>query len=90
MKIKPILTEKSLKQAKEGLYSFWFLPSSTKSQIKTAISEAFNVKVGGVRTLNYKKEVKKSWRGKNSVKQARKKVLVTLKEGKIDLFEGGK
>ena len=33
MKIKPIFTEKSMREAKNGKFSFWVLPSLTKNQI---------------------------------------------------------
>lgn len=87
MNVKPILTEKSLTQAKNGVYSFWVSPALTKNQIKAIISDVFDVKVDSVKTLNYKKEVIKNWRGRKVTKKARKKALVTLKDGKkIDLF----
>lgn len=90
-KIKPILTEKSLADAKSGKYSFWVSPSLTKYQIKKLISEIFEVQVDSVATANYKREEKRSvWRRKKSVKPARKKAVIVLKgKDKIDLFEGG-
>lgn len=87
MKIKPIFTEKSMMQAKNGLYSFWILPTFNKNQIKKLIEDTFDVKVGLVRTINYKKITKRSMRGKTITKSAMKKALVTLKSGKIDIFE---
>lgn len=87
MKLTPIFTEKSMSQAKTGLYSFWVLPTFSKNQIKKSIEDAFEVKVGTVRTQNYKKSVSRSMRGKTVTKSAKKKALVTLKSGKIDIFE---
>lgn len=87
MKLTPIFTEKSMTQAKSGLYSFWVLPTFSKNQIKKSIEDAFEVKIGSIRTQNYKKYVSKSNRGKIVTKSAKKKVLVTLKTGKIDIFE---
>ena len=87
MKLTPIFTEKSMMQAKSGLYGFWVLPTFSKNQIKKSIEDAFEVKVGSIRTQNYKKNVSRSMRGKTVTKQAKKKVLVTLKTGKIDIFE---
>lgn len=87
MKLTPIFTEKSMMQAKSGLYSFWVLPTFSKNQIKKSIEDAFEVKIGTIRTQNYKKHVSRSNRGKIVTKPAKKKVLVTLKTGKIDIFE---
>ena len=87
MKLTPIFTEKSMMQAKNGLFSFWVLPTLTKYQIKKSIEDAFDVKVGTIRTQNYKKYVNKSMRGKIVTKSAKKKALITLKSGKIDIFE---
>lgn len=87
MKIKPIFTEKSMIQAKTGLYSFWVLPNFSKNQIKKSIEDIFTVKIGSIRTQNYKKSVSRSIRGKIVTKPAKKKVLITLKSGKIDIFE---
>lgn len=87
MTIKPILTEKSLAQAKSGVYSFWVSPSFSKGKIKEEISLTFSVEVEKVRTLNYKKYTRKNNRGKKVTKPARKKALVVLKgDKKIDLF----
>jgi len=88
MKITPILTEKSLNRAKEGIYSFWVLPVLTKNQIAKVISERYDVVVKKVKTLNYKKTIKRNWKGRVSVRPAIKKALVYLKgDKKIDIFE---
>ena len=36
MKFTPIFTEKSMNQAKNGMYSFWVLPTYAKGQIKSS------------------------------------------------------
>lgn len=90
MNIKPIYTEKSLNQAKNGLYSFWFLPKFTKNQIKVVLEKAFDIKIDSIKTQNYKKMTARTMRGTIKTIKAMKKVLVTLKSGKIDLFEEGK
>lgn len=86
MNIKPIYTEKSLNQAKNGLYSFWFLPKFSKNQIKVILEKAFDVKVGTIKTQNYKKLKSRTMRGIVKTIRAKKKVLITLKSGKINLF----
>ena len=87
MNIRPVFTEKSMNQAKNGLYSFWFLPKFTKNQIKAMLEKAFDIKIGSIKTQNYKKMTTRTMRGTVKTIQAKKKVLVTLKSGKIELFE---
>ncbi len=87
MQFTPIFTEKSMNQAKNGLYSFWVLPTFSKNQIKTFLEKAFDVKIEDIKTQNYKKMTTRTARGVNKTIKAKKKVLVTLKSGKIELFE---
>ncbi len=92
MKIKPILTEKSLDLAKKGKYSFWVEPSLRKPQIRKLVSDLFGVHVKKVSSINYKKQVERSFLRKGlKIKRARKRAIVTLlPKEKIALFEGGK
>lgn len=88
MKPEPVLTEKSLEQAKKGNYTFWVDRNLTKHQIKKLVGEMFGVNVIRVRTANIAGENKKTLAGVRRVVQSRKKAIVTLKEKeKIDLFE---
>jgi ribosomal protein L23 len=86
MNLKPIFTEKSMNQAKSGRYSFWFLPKFSKDQIKDVLEKALDIKIDSIKTQNYKKMVAKTMRGTIKTIPAKKKVLITLKSGKIDLF----
>jgi len=87
-KLEPILTEKSLKDAKSGNYTFWTERNLTKNQIKKLVGEVFGVQVTRVRTMNYKSEVKKGLWGRKRRLPPRRKIIVSLKEKqKIDLFE---
>ena len=87
MKIRPIFTEKSMNQAKSGNYSFWVLPTLTKNQIKSLFEKAYDVKVRLVKTINYKKSSNKNARGRVVTKKAMKKAIISLKSGKIEIFE---
>lgn len=88
MQIKPILTEKSLGEAKKGQFTFLVDRFMTKFDIKNLIEKAFDVNVLKVRTINMKGGVKKNVRGKIVTKKAVKKAVVTLKAGeKIGIFE---
>jgi len=86
---KPLISEKNAGHAEDAnTYAFEVSLSASKTDIKSAIESAFNVKVENVRTL--------VCRGRWFRKQARvgaprswKKALVKLKQGeKISIFEG--
>lgn len=88
MNLRPVLTEKSLDNAKKGKYTFWADPNATKYTVKRLIEEIFEVKVATVKTSNYKKSVRKNFKGNKVTEAARKKCIVTLKgKDKIDIFE---
>lgn len=88
IKIKPIITEKSVKEAKRGRYTFVVPSSFTKINIKEAISSIFGVRVKRVRTVNYFKLVRRGFRRLQQKKINLKKAIVELyPKEKIDLFE---
>jgi large subunit ribosomal protein L23 len=89
--IKPVFTEKSLKSAKEGKYTFVVERNMSKKQIAKQVAEIFNVPVATVKTIKIGGEKGRNARGRNFSLMPIKKAIVTLKEGKkIDIFEGGK
>lgn len=88
MKLEPVLTEKSLEQAKKGKYTFWVDRRLTKHKIRCLIDRVFSVHVKKVRTVNVPGEKKRTIKGKKRVVQPKKKAIVTLGEKeKLDLFE---
>jgi large subunit ribosomal protein L23 len=88
MKLQPVLTEKSLQEAKRGNYIFFVDRNLTKPQIEKLVNEVFGVTVSKVRTLNLRRIVKKTITGRKKVIPAQKKAIVTLSgKDKIDLFE---
>ena len=88
MRLIPILTEKSLEEAKNGNYTFLVDKNFTKFQIKRLVGETFGVSVRKVRTLNARKIIKRTITGRKKIIPARKKAIVTLSgKDKIDLFE---
>lgn len=88
MKLIPILTEKSLEQAKAGNYTFWVDKTGTKREIKEAVGKVFKVNVTRIRTINYKARRERDFRGKFKQILSRRKAIVSLKEKeKIDVFE---
>ena len=86
---KPIITEKSMKLAKQGVYTFMVEKLARKNQIAERISRYFKVDVISIRTANFKDEVKiqRSRKGK-FLDTGFKKAIVKVKAGqKIDIFE---
>jgi len=91
MKLVPILTEKSLKDAKKGKYTFYVGMNLNKYQIKELIEKAFKVNVVKVRSMVKKGEEKRTMQGMKKTVKPKKKAVVTLKEKeKIDIFENVK
>lgn len=86
---RPIITEKSMKLAQAGLYTFEVDKDATKPQIAKAIAEKFNVKVLNVKIINVKSKVKSQRKVRKTYEVSGfKKALVQLGKGeKIALFE---
>lgn len=86
--IKPILTEKSMSDAKRGGYTFWVEPKMNKQEIKKMVEKIYEVEVKKVRTINLRGGFRKNRRGEKVKVRARKKAVVNLKgDKKIDVFE---
>lgn len=87
--IKPIVSEKSMKEISKGKYVFKILKSANKLEVKHAIKSIFNVDVQDVNIINVHSKPKRLGRFVGNTPQY-KKAIVTLKKGqKIpDLFEG--
>jgi len=85
--IAPVVSEKSYAGVQDKRYSFFVDLRATKSQIKIAIEEIFNVKVVKISTSNIKSKPRRL--GKSIGRSSRrKKAVVTLsKKDKIDFFE---
>jgi large subunit ribosomal protein L23 len=87
MKLRPVLTEKSMSEAKKGNYTFFVEKNMNKRQIRKMIEEIFGVSVVKVRTMNVAGEVKRTNMGKKRIIKPKKKAIVTLEgKDKIDLF----
>lgn len=83
--LRPIFSEKATNVAAGGIYTFEVVGGANKRQIKAAVEAQFGVKVGKVRTANFKPEVKRQARFLGKTK-AFKKAIVTLRDGSIDLW----
>ncbi|OGM21850.1 50S ribosomal protein L23 [Candidatus Woesebacteria bacterium RIFCSPHIGHO2_01_FULL_38_9] len=89
--IEPIITEKTLKLAESGKYTFRVDPGLNKFQVKKYIENIFGVHVTKVRTVKKGGEEKRTRTGRSRVVPSSKKAIVSLKEKEtINLFESKK
>ena len=89
--IKPIITEKSLREAAKGRYTFAVQKSANKPYIAQVISKVFGVKPINVKTAIVKGEFKRTGKLRFLVHAGSwKKAIIQLAPGqKIDLFDTG-
>ncbi len=87
--IKPIITERSMKNVGNGWYTFAAEKAANKNQIRKEIERLFKVNVTQIRTEVVKGKKTRTNRNRNLVQKAGwKKAFVHLKpEQKIALFE---
>ena len=78
--IAPVITEKSMANRQNNVYTFKVAKDATKTDIKRAIEEAFKVSVKSVNTLNTKSKRRRVGRYSGRTKTY-KKAIVTLNEG---------
>ena len=86
---KAIITEKSLKNAGSGVFTFEVDTHASKDQISSAVQQAFNVNVIKVTTIHITpKKYRTGKKRQLKLTTPGKKALVKLKSGqKIDLFD---
>lgn len=82
---RPVITEKSSEAMAEDKYTFDVDTRANKTQVKISVEEIFDVKVESVNIINYKPKKKRMGRYQGYTNK-RRKAIVKLKEGSIDLF----
>ncbi|MDE9873865.1 50S ribosomal protein L23 [Staphylococcus pseudintermedius] len=82
---RPVITEKSSAAMAEDKYTFDVDVRANKTEVKKAVEEIFEVKVANVNIINYKPNKKRMGRYQGYTNK-RRKAIVTLKKGQIDLF----
>lgn len=89
--IRPIITEKSMRDAQKNVYSFVVARQATKKDIKAAVEKLFDVNVVKIATNVLKGGAVRTGMKRIEVKnQPMKKAFVEVKEGqKISVFEIG-
>ena len=83
----PVISEKSYGLLDENKYTFIVRPDANKTQIKIAVEKAFDVKVSDVNTLNRQGKRKRTKAGFGKRADS-KRAIVTLREGRIEIFGG--
>jgi len=87
--IKPIMTEKSMRQKEEGnVVTFQVQPDANKVEIRMAVERVFNVKVSDVRTSSYEGKLKRMGRHQGRRPNWKKAVVQLAPGHKIELVEG--
>lgn len=86
---KPLFTEKSVQDAKNGKFSFVVDIAASKGAIAQAVQKQFDVKVVDVATSILKGKTKRVGKRRTEITVSKiKKAIVQLKEGqKINLFD---
>ncbi len=85
--LSPVISEKSYGLLDENKYTFLVRPDANKTQIKIAVEKVFGVKVGDVNTLNRAGKRKRTRTGYGK-RADTKRAVVTLREGRIEIFGG--
>ena len=83
----PVISEKSYGLLDEDTYTFLVRPDANKTQIKIAVEKVFGVKVESVNTLNRQGKRKRTRAGFGK-RPDTKRAIVTLREGRIEIFGG--
>ncbi|MEE1132344.1 MAG: 50S ribosomal protein L23 [Caryophanon sp.] len=85
---RPVITERSSELLAEKKYTFEVDTRATKTQVKHAIEEIFEVSVANVNVMNYKGKKKRVGRYTGLTNKRRKAIVTLTAESKdIELFE---
>lgn len=86
----PLITEKTMKYASSGKFTFRVSKKSDKNQIKKAVQNKFKVDVLSVATMIMKPKKKRTYQRKEYKSPSWKKAVVEVKSGqKIAMFDLG-
>ncbi len=86
--LRPVLSEKSYAGIPEKVYTFVVVKSATKTQIKKAVEEIFNVKVDKVNTANKEGKIKRLGRHEGKTASYKKATVYLSADSKtIEFFD---
>ncbi len=88
--LRPVITEQSMESVADKKYVFQVAIDATKTDIKAAVEEIFDVKVAKVNTIRMQGKVKRTGSYPAGRRAAYKKAIVTLTADSktIEFFEG--
>lgn len=86
--LRPVITEASMSELDNKRYTFDVDTRATKTQVKAAVEDIFDVKVAKINVMNVKGKKKRMGRYEGYTKK-RRKVIVTLtaESNEIKLFD---
>ncbi len=85
----PIISEKSMDDAASKKYTFKVAPTATKTDIKAAVEQAFDVEVIRVNTSNFDGKIKRQGRFVGRTAGYKKAIVTVSASSKpIEFFEG--
>ncbi|WP_347321529.1 50S ribosomal protein L23 [Rossellomorea sp. RS05] len=85
---RPVITEASTDLMSEKKYTFEVDTRATKTQVKYAVEEIFDVKVDKVNIMNYKGKFKRMGKHAGYTNKRRKAVVkLTTQSNEIEFFE---
>ncbi|MGX1266493.1 large subunit ribosomal protein L23 [Rossellomorea marisflavi] len=85
---RPVITEASTDLMSEKKYTFEVDTRATKTQVKYAVEEIFDVKVDKVNVMNYKGKFKRMGKHAGYTNKRRKAVVkLTTESNEIEFFE---
>lgn len=87
--IRPIITEKAMREIAEKKYTFEVAKSATKIDIARAVEELFKVKVDKVNTVHVRGQLRRQGRSEGYTRSWKKAYVTLTKDSKtIEFFEG--
>ena len=88
--LRPVITEQSMETVADKKYVFQVAINATKTEIKAAVEEIFDVQVAKVNTVRMQGKVKRTGAYPAGKRAAYKKAVVTLTADSktIEFFEG--
>ena len=85
--VRPLVTEKGTHQStRYNAYTFMVNPLATKTEIAKAVTELFNVRVEGVRTMTRRGKTTRFRQGVGKLSGWKKAIVTLNDEDKIEFF----
>lgn len=87
--LKPVISENSMDEAQNKKYTFKVAVDATKTEVKEAVEEIFEVDVKKVNIMNVKGKVKRMGRTAGMTAASKKAIVTLTPDSKeIEFFQG--